>query len=251
MTLEETAIAVAPIAVGWLILHVLFRFTAPSNLDGPTKAYWATAIVSCIHSYIICPLAWEAMKPLWASTDLELATTTSTLVCHVYVAYIVADLVPLVYYGIFSSHKAWAGSFSYIMHHILSILCWGMMAVRGHCHGVACGLLLLECTATFTNGRWILATLGGSWKDGTLYVVNGALMAVTFFFSRVLMMGWLAFHYFFELREQFFALPVSTTGIILASYCFGYPLQLFWFYKIAKGLARALSGGSKPQKKTA
>ena len=54
-----------------------------------------------------------------------------------------------------------------------------------------------------------------------------------------------------QLRSQFFALPLSTTLTILGSYAFGYPLQLFWFSKIAKGLIKVLSaaGGGKKGKK--
>ena len=53
-----------------------------------------------------------------------------------------------------------------------------------------------------------------------------------------------------RLRSQFFALPLSTTLTIRGSYAFGYPLQLFWFSKIAKGLIKVLSaGGGKKGKK--
>jgi hypothetical protein len=76
-------------------------------------------------------------------------------------------------------------------------------------------------------------------------------MAVSFFLTRVLMMGYIAFHFFYVLRDQFFALPPSTYGVILLSYCFGYPLQLFWFYKIAKGIIKLLFGGKKSDEKKA
>jgi hypothetical protein len=170
--------AVLPIAGGFLVLHYIFLVTAPSKLGRATAAYWATSVVSCIHSYIVCPYAWEALKPKEFITDLKYTTDLSTFVCHIYVrerdvslllrilipaflfgshmyqiGYIIADTVPLIWHGMILNDKTWAGSESFIIHHILSILCWGMMAVRGQCHGVACGLLLLECTATFTNGQ--------------------------------------------------------------------------------------------------
>ena len=46
----------------------------------------------------------------------------------------------------------------------------------------------------------------------------------------------------------FFALPPTTWLTVLACYAFGYPLQLFWFRKIAIGIVKVLSGGKKKSK---
>lgn len=223
---------------GFFALFVLFRLLAPSRLDAPTRAYWASSAVSTAHSLIIVPLSWAAYAPYRApdAAAVTLATAAATRCGYIYLGYILADMVPLLHY-----RDKWAGSTPYIFHHAFSVLCWGTMVVRGQCLGVAVGLLLLEATAPFTNGRWFLSTHGR--KDGALYLVNGALMALSFFALRVCFMGYLVYTYLFALRAAVFALPPSTVAALGSGFAFGYPLQLFWFQKIATGLVKVLRGG--------
>ena len=61
-------------------------------------------------------------------------------------------------------------------------------------------------------------------------------------------MGYLLVRHVLVLREPFAALPLDTRLTILVSYAFGYPLQLWWFGKIAKGLIKVLSGGGGKHK---
>ena len=232
----------APWALSFAAIHLVARVTAPSHLDGPTTGYWASSIASTLHGFGVTYLAMNTMVSggFWSSTDLTHTTPASEQCCHVYLGYLAADFVPLVWYGILRKDKAWKGSDVYLVHHFLSLWSWGLMLVRGHVHAVAVALLLLEATAPFTNGRWFLSTLGIT--KGPLYTLNGLAMAVSFLIVRVLLMGGLFVRYVVILREPFFALPVSTWATILGSYAFGYPLQLFWFSKIAKGLLKVLSG---------
>ena len=170
-----------------------------------------------------------------SAQDLTLVTPHALQCCHIFLGYLVTDLVALLLYG-----NQWKGTGIYLVHHITGLWTWGLLATQGHCLGVAVSFLLCETTAPFTNGRWFLSTLGIT--KGPLYTLNGLAMAVSFLIVRVLLMGGLFVRYVVILREPFFALPVSTWATILGSYAFGYPLQLFWFSKIAKGLLKVLSG---------
>jgi hypothetical protein len=243
VALAELAMQTAPWFAFFGTMQILARFTAPSKLDGPTRAYWASSIVSTIHGVYVAPLAWRAMSSggYWSSDDVTLATDDAVHCCAIYLGYLIADFVPLLVYV-----NAWKGSTPYLWHHGLSLISWCMMATRGHLLAVAVGLLLLEATAPFTNGRWFLSTIGIS--SGLLYTINGLCMAISFFVLRVCFMGWLFVRYVVVLRAGFFALPPTTWLTVLACYAFGYPLQLFWFRKIAIGIVKVLSGGKKKSK---
>lgn len=85
------------------------------------------------------------------------------------------------------------------------------------------------------NGRWFLHTHG--LKDTTLYIVNGALMALSFFLLRIVGMavfGWRILMTIDKLME----LPLTTYGLLLPCYVVGYMLQLMWFRKIFEGLIK-------------
>ena len=238
----------APWAALFAVMHLAFRFTAPAKLDRETRAYWSSSIVSSVFGVIISLKCWSTMLAggFWTSEDLYLSTPDSHECCYRYLGYLVADIFPLAYYGLVCRHKAWGGVELYMGHHVLSILAWALMGARGQLHAVAVGLLLVEATAPFTNTRWMLSTLGMT--SGVGFMVNGVVMALSFFVLRVLMMGGMFVRYVVLLRAPFFALPPSTWAVVLGCYGFGYPLQLFWFSKIFKGVLKVL-GITKPSAK--
>lgn len=233
--LAELSVNSAWYATVWAAMHIICRATSPNGLDQPKRAYWASSMVSSVHGVYVSWLAWRAMAEgeYWSSEDLSRRTPGALDCCHVYLGYLVADLIPLIYY-----YNEWSGTSLYLVHHMLSVCSWGMMAIHGQLLGLASGLLLLEATAPFTNGRWFLAELKRT--SGPLYLVTGGCMALSFFLLRVLLMGYFFVRYVIVLRNSFFALPPAIYLTILLSYAFGYPLQLFWFRKIVLGLLKAL-----------
>lgn len=169
---------------------------------------------------------------------MTLVTPHALQCCHIFLGYLVTDLVALLLYG-----NQWKGTGIYLVHHITGLWTWGLLATQGHCLGVAVSFLLCETTAPFTNGRWFLSTLG--YSSGPTYAINGILMFFSFLAFRILLMGGLFVKYMWLLRAPLFALPVSTYLTCIFSFCIGYPMQLFWFRKIAVGLLKVLQAGSK------
>jgi len=244
MELGGGASAALPSALFFSALFGLFACTAPKqlNLDGPTTAYWASSCVSTVHSFIIVPLAYNAFHPLWASDDLTLTTEASSNVITVFVGYILADSVPLLW-----NRKTWSGTTIYLWHHGTAFLCWCLMGTRGHGHAVAVGLLLCEATAPFVNGRWFLTMF--KQRTGLIYNLNGALMAASFFALRIVWMGYLLLRYVVYQRAQCLTLPTSTIALVFFGIVVGYPMQMLWFKKILAGLIKVLRGSSATGKK--
>ena len=229
-----------PYAVGFFVMFGFFLLTAPAKrlgLDDPTQHYWASSATSTVHALIVVPLAYYAMEPFWWSEVLTLKTEASSRVNNIFVGYIMADTLPLLW-----NRNRWSGTTVYIWHHGTAFLCWCLMGVRGHGHAIAVGLILCEATAPFVNGRWFLSIL--KMKDGPIYYANGAAMAVSFFALRIVWMGWLIVRNLIMLRSEFFALPVSTIALVFFGVVVGYPMQMMWFQKIASGLIKVLRGSS-------
>mmetsp|Transcript_58611 Transcript_58611/g.96760 ORF Transcript_58611/g.96760 Transcript_58611/m.96760 type:complete len:250 (+) Transcript_58611:161-910(+) len=215
----------------FLALYFVALQTAPRHLDGTNRAYWASSIMHLMHSIVIVPLSVLAMQ--LDVNDLYFTTHESIRCCSIFLGYIAADLGPLLYY-----RSQWSGTELYIAHHLLSLSCCGTMAVRGHLHSLAVPLLLAEATAPFTNGRWLLCALG--YKGSFVYVLNSFAMALSFLIFRVIFMAWIILRHVVVLQATFFALPTSTVSIALLGCGFGYPLQLWWFQKIVKGLLKVV-----------
>jgi len=227
------------------LIHAVGHHTVPASVSKDMKradlAYWASSVASTLHGVYVSSAAWKAMSDggYWTSEDLELVTPAALHCCQVYLGYLAADTIPLLLHA-----KEWAGSELYLVHHALSLFSWSLMSMRGQLLAIAVGLLLLEATAPFTNGRWFMSKCGIT--SGPIFMANGVLFALSFLVLRVLLMGGLLVRYAVVLRGAFFALPTSTYLTVLGSYAFGYPLQLFWFNKIVKGLLKLLSGKKKP-----
>lgn len=238
--LATISIAALPWAFGFAGVFQAFKRTAPArlNFDDAQSDYWASSCTSNLHALIVVPLAYFAMEPLWWTRDWLHSTPASQRCIEIFLGYIMSDFYPLL-----KNRNMWSGTTVYIVHHVASYLCWGMMMARGVGHAVGVGLLLVESTAPFVNGRWFLSVLG--YKDGPLYAANGLAMFFSFFFLRVVFMGMLLWWHLGVCRESFFALPASTQAIVFVGCGIGYPMQLLWFQKIAVGLLKVLTAPKK------
>lgn len=266
--------------IAWSLLYQLARRTAPARLDEPTKGYWASSCVSSVHGVVITYLAWRGCRDagLWTTASAHVTSDSTYAAMHVFLGYIIEDCFPLLYY-----RREWSSTRVYVIHHVASLVDWGFCMLVGTCHMLAVPMLLCEVTAPFTNGRWFLATIGGRWKAGTLYTVNGLAMTVLFFLTRVLLPGWLGYSTFpptSRLHASYFGLPAYNYVLMTAGYLTGYALQvpshsshtparpspslpatapaahactlarqLFWFEQIFRGLLKVLRGGRPAAKK--
>ena len=215
------------------VYHLLLP-TAPRHLDEATAVNWAVNGVSTLHSLIVVPLAYVAMDPFWDVDEVRLTTEASNRVIEIFLGYTLADSLPLLWY-----RNEWVGSNAYIGHHLAALAVGSVTSIRGHAHGLVMGLLLCEATAPFVNARWFLLIL--SHKNSPLYVINGILMAVSFFVLRIVLMGGLFVYNEVYLHASFFTLPPSTVAILLLGSVIGYSFQILWFHKIVCGLVKALS----------
>jgi len=207
------------------------------KLDPPSRAYWASSVVSTVNSFVLTPLAWRACEQselLSLRTSFTVSTHLSTTACVAMVGYTVWDSLVL-----FRYRAHWSSVGMYAVHHAGSILAWGLCAVSGYAHVIAVPTLLFEATAPFVNARYFLATAG--LKESVLYTINGVLMFLSFFVVRVVFNWWLYLSRFWWQRELMWQLPPAIVVSFNCLFPVNLALQMLWFVKIAKGLLAVLS----------
>jgi hypothetical protein len=108
-------------------------------------------------------------------------------------------------------------------------------------------LIFCETSTPFANLRWILHTLGQ--KDSKLYLYNGAILTMAFFFFRVIMYGLGLFH-LYTLYPVVLASekPWISKFVVPSLLVIGYLLNLYWASKIVQGLFKLIKKHSKTTK---
>lgn len=189
--LSPHAVPVLKFFLLFTLVYKLGKSTAPARLSVADTGYWGSSVTSTVHGFIVTYLGWVGCRDaqLFTTTDLYKTTPSTELACQCFLGYILQDTFTL-----FTYLKEWKGSTPYVFHHISAAYAWGLCLRFGVAQLMTCPLLLCEATALFTNARWVFSILGGAWRNGPIYLVNGLLMYVSFFALRVCMMGWLVSH---------------------------------------------------------
>merc|ERR1711871_1930270 len=128
----------------------------------------------------------------------------------------------------------WNGFGMYTVHHVASLLSWGIAGATGLLHNVLVPILLLEATGPFTNMRWCLHTAG--YKETKTYIVNGVMMFLSFFVLRVVFNWWLWFQRVVMQHEEVMVLPPYIKFLTWCLFPVNLVLQLLWFQKILNGV---------------
>jgi len=247
---EALGRGVGPWWAAAVVTYSLGYLFAPSKLVKPAdRAYYGSSILAILHGIVVSILALMAgldagfWTVTWEPWDYHAQTPATARCIHVFLAFLLTDLLPLFYY-----RKEWAGTGMYIGHHTLSCVAWGDALLNGTCHNVAVGLLLLEATSPFINGRYFLSTHG--LKSSPVYLYNGVAMAVSFLILRIIGMGSLGAKLFYIDAATSSAVLGNKTYMLLPIFIFGYGLQLTWFQKILSGLLAFLKkDAKKPESK--
>ena len=247
MDLLGATVASLPWAALYAVIFVVSRLAGPlifahcRKLDDANLSYWAESVVSTANSFILSTMAWQACRELdfWnPKGDFTVNSPLSYMCCHALLGYTVWDSLPLIYY-----RKSWGGFGMYCMHHTATIVGWGLAAATGLGHNFAVPVQMFEATGPFTNLRWFLSTAG--LKSGTLYIINGLLMFLSFLLLRVVLNLWIGYAVLWAQRDALFSqAPPVFAFAVPPLYVINVCLQLMWFQKICKGIVALLAGGS-------
>ena len=141
------------------------------------------------------------------------------------------------------------------LHHVVAITgAVGGAVIQGVFGSLSQLTWFTEGSTFFVNLRWLLAT--HHLTDNIVYIVNGLMMTLSFFFYRIVLYTYMIFWVIYPVTidqvnyvkeyptkaEQYFGYFLIIAYIIMGS------LQVFWFNKILQGLLKALGIIKKPVK---
>jgi hypothetical protein len=143
----------------WILMYAIIFYAA--RTIGPSvfqhcaqlekqseRDYWAASVASCVNCFVLVPMAWKACEELGllaSNASFRITSSLSTMCCHAMFGYTFYDLLPLLYH-----RKEWSGVGMYMLHHICTLMSWGVAAHTGYAHAVVVPVLLLEITGPFT-----------------------------------------------------------------------------------------------------
>ncbi|KAL7583794.1 uncharacterized protein LOC111908449 [Lactuca sativa] len=129
------------------------------------------------------------------------------------------------------------GGLEYVLHHGLSLYSIMQSVLTGEAEFYIFMVLFTEITTPFVNLRWHLDVAG--MKSSKLYLWNGIAMFVGWLVARIVLFVFFFYHIYNHIDQvrqiknaAFYSL--HTIPPVLAV------MNLFWFFKIAKGMIRTL-----------
>lgn len=232
------AAALAPAAAVSSRLSTSYRGLSP-----PVRVEWLSRVVSNLHAAVLTPALAAAVfgdASLAAGGRLSAGPAVHGLL-KVGLGYFIYDAVLVTAY-----RQTISAPGQTLFHHalVLSSVSW-VLSVRLPLATVWAALLFLtEASTPFVNQRWFMAFRH---RQSGAYKVTGVAMTVAFFAARPLYIPfacvWMLRHR--VLRE---GLTPSQLQVLLAIGIFVtvglYALNIYWFSLMARGLSKALRGGS-------
>ncbi|KAB2029238.1 hypothetical protein ERO13_D05G146300v2 [Gossypium hirsutum] len=130
------------------------------------------------------------------------------------------------------------GGIEYVIHHLLSGTAVAYSMFTGEAQLYTYMVLISEVTTPEIHLRWYLDTAG--MKRSTAYLINGVVIFIGWLIARVLLFGYMFYHVYLHYDQ---VIKMHAFGFVLV---FGVPsalgiLNLMWFGKIIKGLAKTLA----------
>ncbi|MBA0691229.1 hypothetical protein Goshw_024426 [Gossypium schwendimanii] len=125
-----------------------------------------------------------------------------------------------------------------VIHHLLSGTAVAYSMFTGEAQLYTYMVLISEVTTPEIHLRWYLDTAG--MKRSTAYLINGVVIFIGWLIARVLLFGYMFYHVYLHYDQ---VIKMHAFGFVLV---FGVPsalgiLNLMWFGKIIKGLAKTLA----------
>lgn len=130
------------------------------------------------------------------------------------------------------------GGLEYVLHHGLSLFSIIQSLLSGQAHIYILMVLFTEGTTPFVNLRWYLDTAG--LKSSKLYIWNGVALFFGWLVARIFLFMFLFTHmwtHFDEVKQVF---PMGFYSLLVVPPVLSV-MNLFWFWKIAKGMVKTLS----------
>jgi hypothetical protein len=210
-----------------------------TKLNNAEKVEWNNRGFSTVHAVIVSVAAVYLLliSDLFDETSneeliIDRRSKFSDFILGFSLGYFITDLSMILWY------LPALGGKEYVLHHGLSMISILQSLVSGQGLIYILMVLFTESTTPFVNLRWYLDLAGR--KNSKLYVFNGVALFFGWLIARILLFVYFFYHMFThydQVKEVYtvgFYSLVTIPPIISA-------MNLFWFWKIAKGMIKTLS----------
>nr|CAB3474619.1 unnamed protein product [Digitaria exilis] len=193
-------------------------FRGYSRLSHMQKVEWNNRGFSTFHALVAAAISFyfvvisDLFNEDVNGIIIDRKSWLSEAMFGVSIGYFLTDLAMILWY--FPS----LGGKEYLLHHGLSMYAIGLALLSGKAHMYILMVLFTEVTTPFVNLRWYLDVAGQ--KTCNLYLYNGVALFI----------GWLVRSIFTLGFYSLVAVPSTVSA-----------LNVFWFWKILKGMVKTLS----------
>ncbi|KAH1226276.1 Transmembrane protein 56-B [Glycine soja] len=219
-------------------------FKGYDKLSSAQKIEWNNRGFSTFHalfasfmSFYLLVLSDIFNKDSHEELIINRSSTFSNLVLGISIGYFLADLAMILW------HFPALGGLEYVLHHGLSMFSIIQSLLSGQGLIYILMVLFSESTTPFVNLRWHLDIAG--LKSSKLYVWNGIALFFGWLIARIFLFMFFFIHMWthfdeasiFSVKEIF---PLGFYSLLVVPPMLAM-MNLFWFWKIAKGLVKTIS----------
>ncbi|GLU02606.1 hypothetical protein SLE2022_198510 [Rubroshorea leprosula] len=216
-----------------------YCFKGYQKLSSKQRVEWNNRGFSTFHALIVAVISFYLLlfSDLFSedSQDTLIINRTSTLsntILGFSIGYFLTDLAMIIWY--FPA----LGGLEYVLHHGLSMFSIFLSLISGQAQMYILMTLFSECTTPCVNLRWYLDVAGK--KGSMIYIFNGIALFFGWLIARIFLFIYFFAHMFghFDQVKQMFPLgfySLLTIPFLLAT------MNMFWFWKITKGLIKTLT----------
>ncbi|CAI9774653.1 unnamed protein product [Fraxinus pennsylvanica] len=212
-------------------------FKGYSKLDNKVKLEWNNRGFSTVHAIIVAAgsLYLLLASNLFDESDDELivnrTSTLSDTILGVSIGYFLTDLAMIIY------NFPALGGMEYVLHHGLSMYSIIQSLLSGQALIYILMVLFSESTTPFVNLRWYLDV--ASQKSSKLYIFNGVALFLGWLVARILLFVYYFYHMFIHFDQVKEVYPLGFYSLLAVPPVLTL-MNLFWFWKIARGLVKTL-----------
>uniref|UniRef100_A0A1D1YNM7 Transmembrane protein 56-B n=1 Tax=Anthurium amnicola TaxID=1678845 RepID=A0A1D1YNM7_9ARAE len=214
-------------------------FKGYTRLSKSQKIEWNNRGFSTFHAIVVAAVSFYLMVLSDLFKDgsydeliISQKSAVSDAMFGISVGYFLADLGMILW--LFPA----LGGKEYVIHHGLSIYAISLALISGKGHFYMLMVLFSEITTPFINLRWYLDLSG--MKNSKVYLWNGIAMSIGWLVARVLLFIYFFTHIYlhFDQVKTMFTLGLYSLLVVPSMLTV---MNVFWFWKILKGMRKAIS----------
>ncbi|KAF9591808.1 hypothetical protein IFM89_007363 [Coptis chinensis] len=216
-----------------LFLNVYAKLTEREKMEWNNRGISTVhAIAVAVGSFYFLVLSDLFGEGSHNQSILERLSPQSDTLFGISIGYFVSDLGMILWY--FPE----LGGLEYVLHHALSMFSILLSLISGQGQFYILIVLFSESTTPFVNLRWYLDV--AKQKSSKLYICNGVALFLGWLVARIILFIYFFIHMYLHFDEVKKIFPLGFYSLLTVAPILAV-MNVFWFWKIARGMMKTLS----------